>query len=93
MKIARSNFKILLIGGMIEHQAEVLPAALIMAKQILSRLGDYSAMTEEDDVLSNIQALAGLLISVGKMFDVLLYTTRYLHNSCNFFMRDRTHFS
>ena len=73
MKIARSNFKTLLIGGMIEHQAEVLPAALIMAKQILSRLGDYSAMTEEDDVLSNIQALAGLLISVGKMSDIVGY--------------------
>lgn len=51
-----------------ERQDQILPAEVLMAKQILSRLGDYSAMTEEDDLISNIKALAGLLVSLGELF-------------------------
>lgn len=49
-----------------ERKEVTIPAEVTMAKQILSRLGDYSAMAEEDDVVSNIRALAGLLVSLGK---------------------------
>jgi hypothetical protein len=54
------------LGGMMERKEVIIPAEVMMAKQILSRLGDYSAMAEEDDVVSNIRALAGLLVSLGK---------------------------
>lgn len=53
-----------------ERQDQILPAEVLMAKQILSRLGDYSAMTEEDDLISNIKALAGLLVSLGELFNL-----------------------
>ena len=55
-----------------ERKEVIVPAEVMMAKQILSRLGDYSAMAEEDDVISNIRALAGLLVSLGNQ--------RYLQN-------------
>lgn len=55
---------------MVERQDQILPAEVLMAKQILSRLGDYSAMTEEDDLISNIKALAGLLVSLGELFNL-----------------------
>lgn len=48
-----------------EARLQVLPPEVTMAKQILARLGDYSAMTEEDDLISNTRALAGLLCSIG----------------------------
>jgi hypothetical protein len=60
----RSKFN-LTVGGMMEPRLQVLPAEVTMAKQILARLGDYSAMTEEDDLISNTRALAGLLGSIG----------------------------
>ena len=40
-----------------EHQEIAIAPEVAMAKQILSRLGDYSAMTEEDDLIANIKAL------------------------------------
>ena len=54
-----------ILGGMMEARLQVLPPEVTMAKQILARLGDYSAMTEEDDLISNTRALAGLLGSIG----------------------------
>ena len=65
---------------MVERPDQVLPAEVLMAKQILSRLGDYSAMTEEDDLISNIKALAGLLVSIGeicKYFGLFEQETRH----------------
>lgn len=52
---------------MVEHKAAVLPVQVQMAKQILTRLGDFSAMTEIDDLASNIKQLAELLVSLGTM--------------------------
>lgn len=49
-----------------EHQEVAVAPEVALAKQILSRLGDYSAMTEEDDLTANIKALAGLLVTLGK---------------------------
>jgi hypothetical protein len=52
---------------MMEHQEIAIAPEVAMAKQILSRLGDYSAMTEEDDLIANIKALAGLLVTLGEL--------------------------
>lgn len=48
-----------------ERKEQIVPQEVMMAKQILSRLGDYSAMADEDDVISNIRDLAVLLASLG----------------------------
>lgn len=48
-----------------ERKEQIVPQEVMMAKQILSRLGDYSAMADEDDVISNIRDLAMLLASLG----------------------------
>ncbi len=36
-----------------------------MVKTILTRLGDFNALTEDDDLASNMQQLAELLVTVG----------------------------
>ena len=59
-----------------EHQEVAIAPEVAMAKQILSRLGDYSAMTEEDDLIANIKALAGLLVTLGEL---LSQNRRKLH--------------
>jgi len=51
--------------NMIEHVDPPMPEAVQMAKQLLTRLGDYSVMTDEDDVVGNIKALANVMVSVG----------------------------
>ena len=48
------------------RKEEAMPVRVQLAYQIVTRLGDYSSMTEQDDVLSNIQALAGTFVSVGE---------------------------
>ena len=53
---------------MVEHREVALPQQVEMAKELLTRLGDYSAMTDEDDdVVSNIRALANLFVSIGTL--------------------------
>lgn len=56
------------IAGMVEHREDALPQQVEMAKQVLTRLGDFSAMSpdDDDDLVSNIRALANLLVSIGK---------------------------
>ena len=63
----------------------MVPAEVMMAKQILSRLGDYSAMAEDDDVVDNVRALAGLLVSLGNQKSrknslSLVFTTIYTYH-------------
>ena len=54
-------------AGMVEHREVALPQQVEMAKQVLTRLGDFSAMSEEDDdLVSNIRALGNLFVSIGK---------------------------
>jgi hypothetical protein len=60
---------------MVEHQEIVLPIPVQRLKQIIAKLGDYSTM-EEDEVVSNIGALANLLVSVGK--DMYMYVCIYV---------------
>ena len=50
---------------MVEHQEEILPPKVEMAKEIITRLGDFTAMTPDDDVLSNIAAAAKFFTSEG----------------------------
>lgn len=53
-------------SNMIELEEPPLPEAVQMAKQLLTRLGDYSVMTAEDlDVVGNIKALANVMVTVG----------------------------
>ncbi len=54
------------LAGMVEHREDALPPQVEMAKQVLTRLGDFSAMSDDDDdLVSNIRALANLLVSIG----------------------------
>ena len=47
-----------------------LPNEVLLARQIITRLGDYSQMSEEDlrDLNENIKGLAGIFISVGDLY-------------------------
>lgn len=56
-----------LAGGMIEHQEDVLPPRVSMAKEIITRLGDFTRMTPEDNVLSNIVAAAAVFANQGRL--------------------------
>ena len=50
-----------------------------MAKQVLTRLGDFSAMSEEDDdLVSNIRALGNLFVSIGNDEKIFLHQTLIL---------------
>lgn len=51
---------------MMPRKEEAVPSSVQLAQNIMTRLGDFSAMTEQDDLYSNIQALAQTFISVGK---------------------------
>ena len=62
-----SSFAIFVtLGGMQERREEPIPTQVKLAQQIVGRLGDYSSMTEDDDLVANIQALAGIFTTVGK---------------------------
>ena len=59
-----------------------------MAKQVLTRLGDFSAMSEEDDdLVSNIRALGNLFVSIGNVFVFLkvykYFLSTYLNPICS----------
>ena len=49
-----------------ERREEPIPTQVKLAQQIVGRLGDYSSMTEDDNLVNNIQALAGIFTTVGK---------------------------
>ncbi len=51
---------------MMPRKEEVIPTSVQLAQQIMTRLGDFSAMTEQDDLYSNIKALAHTFVNVGE---------------------------
>ena len=51
---------------MMPRKEEVIPTSVQLAHQIMTRLGDFSAMTEQDDLYANIKALAHTFVNVGK---------------------------
>lgn len=53
---------------MMPRKEEVVPTSVQLAHQIVTRLSDFSAMTESDDLYANIKALAHTFVSVGKSF-------------------------
>jgi hypothetical protein len=61
---------------MIEHVEPLLSPSAKMAKELLTRVGDFSSMGEDDDVSSSVKALATTLLEVGKKFDCIFIFTR-----------------
>lgn len=57
---------LLFAGNMMPRKEEPVPSSVLLAQQIMTRLGDFSAMTEQDDLYSNIKALAQTFITVGE---------------------------
>lgn len=50
---------------MMEHVEEPCPEQVLLVKQMITRVGDFSQMTEEDDLILNLKSLADILVTVG----------------------------
>ena len=50
---------------MIEHSEPVLPPQVATAKEVITRLADFSRMTEEDNVLNNLLAASEVFSAEG----------------------------
>lgn len=59
---------------MIEHAEPVLPPQVATAKEIITRLADFSQMTDEDNVLNNILAASEVFASEGCYSDFTLHS-------------------
>ena len=59
-------FSHIFAGNMMPRKEEPVSTSVQLAQQIMTRLGDFSAMTEQDDLYSNIKALAQTFITVGE---------------------------
>jgi hypothetical protein len=64
---------------MVEHQEEILPQNVAAAKEILIRLGDFTYLKENDNVMTNILAAAELFAVDGKLSSIL----RHLSDDMN----------
>lgn len=51
---------------MMPRKEEAIPDQVQLAQQIMTRLSDFSAMSEEDDVYANIKALTNTIVTVGE---------------------------
>lgn len=51
---------------MIPRELPVLPMEVKIVQEILTKLGDYSSLGEDEDITSNISELANVLVEVGK---------------------------
>lgn len=63
--IAQTNVYCIYAGGMVKHEEVELAQNVAMAKEIIIRLGDFSQMTDEDDILTNITASAAAFSAEG----------------------------
>jgi len=63
---------------MMPRKEEVVPTSVQLAYQIVTRLSDFSAMTESDDLYSNIKALAHTFVSVGKSLICIAFAVAVL---------------
>jgi len=54
-------------SGMVEQKLPEVEQQVALAKQILARLGDFTALTEDDDLLTNIRTLAQIFVDVGDL--------------------------
>jgi hypothetical protein len=50
---------------MMPRKEEQAPPSVMLAQTLMTRLGDYTAMDEGEDVYANIKALATTFVSVG----------------------------
>lgn len=53
-------------GSMVPKAETPMPTQVKLAMKVITTLGNYSEMTEQDDVVANIKALANIFLSVGK---------------------------
>lgn len=45
-----------------------MPTQVKLAMKVVTTLGNYSEMTEQDDLIANIRALSNIFLSVGRFF-------------------------
>ncbi len=60
------NNPLYFLGNMIPRELPVLPMEVKIVQEILTKLGDYSSLGEDEDITSNISELANVLVEVGK---------------------------
>ena len=49
------------------RKEEEVPTAVKLAQQLMTRVGDFSALGEDDDMYTNVKALASTFASVGDL--------------------------
>lgn len=57
------------------RKEEPVHTSVLMAQQLMTRLGDFTAVAEDEDLFGNIKALADTFVSVGErrfLFRVLV---------------------
>jgi len=54
-------------SGMVEQKLPEIEQQVALAKQILARLGDFTALAEDDDLITNIRTLAEIFVDVGDL--------------------------
>jgi hypothetical protein len=52
-------------GNMMPRKVEPVHPSVLMAQQLLTRVGDYTAIEENEDLYANIKSLAEMLVTVG----------------------------
>lgn len=52
---------------MMPRKEEEVPTAVKLAQQLMTRVGDFSALGEDDDMYTNVKALASTFASVGDL--------------------------
>lgn len=55
------------LGNMMPRKEEPMVSNVLLAQQIMTRLGDFSAMGEQDDLYGNVKALAQTFVAVGEL--------------------------
>jgi hypothetical protein len=56
---------------MMPRKEEEVPPSVQLAQKLLTRLADYTEVGEDEDVYSNVKALANTIISVGAYYRLI----------------------
>lgn len=62
--------KSILLGNMVPRKEVEVPNQVKLAQQILLKLGDYSSLSDEESLSSNIKALNEILLAVGRFLSI-----------------------
>jgi hypothetical protein len=60
-------------GNMMPRKEEEVPQSVQLAQKLVTRLADYTEVGEDEDVYTNVKALANTIIAVGAYCLLLVF--------------------